>query len=372
MKKIITLLIFIAVLCCGCLQTETGVYEETVPIRADAVLASVAEGMENFIIDNYDAYFWYMDDEEYNTLMEDYYGEYSGIGVTMIFSKEDEYPLIASVNKDSPAQEAGITVGEYIKEVNGESVSGWSSELVASKIKGKAGTEVILTMIGTDGSERQVSITRRTIENYTAEERPIEDYPQIAYIAISSFSENTPAEFKALWQEINAEREIEGLIIDLRDNGGGSFPACLALAGYFIPEGEILVYQQTKNGMTHEVSEGGLSIDVPVVILQNEFSASASEVFLGAMLDYDRAVSVGMQSYGKGITQTIVTLLSGHGYRYTSSMYYTPSMFSLHGIGIAPDYEVYLSADCSYNDIYDANYEKDNQLAKAIELLTAQ
>ncbi|MBQ9992805.1 MAG: PDZ domain-containing protein [Firmicutes bacterium] len=373
MKKLLSLFLISAVLCCGCMQVETGTFTEEVPsLDAAAVLTSIEEGMDVFIDENFDAYFWYMNDEEYTALMDDYYGEYSGIGVTMMFSLEMEYPLITSVNKDSPAFEAGIQVGESIVAVNGEDVAGWSSDVVASKIKGEAGTDVVVTIRSEEGAERQLTLTRRKLSAYSVEERLIDDYPQLAYIAINSFTDKTDEEFAAEWKRITAERDIKGLIIDLRNNGGGTLSACVNLAANFLNYGDPVLYQKTSDGTYAETARGGLGIELPVVILQNEYSASASEVFLGAMLDHKKAVSVGTTSYGKGITQTIITLLSGRGYRYTASLYYTPSMFSLHGVGITPTYELELSEACTSQAFYDADYKLDNQLAKAIELLTTE
>lgn len=356
-------------LLCGCMDIESGAYEKQGNIAAVQVLATAETGMDSFFAENADDYFWYMNEKEYADLMESYYGEYDGIGITMLAVKDKSYPLITAVSRNSPAKEQGLKVGEYIKSVNGEDIADWSLDDISDKVRGKAGTEVIITVEDTEGKERQVRLTRRKIENYSVETRELEGYPQIAYIAISTFSENTPGEFRELWQELLKERKIEGLIIDLRDNSGGSFPASINLASYFIPKGEPVVYQKTRKGLIYEESKGSMSISQPVIILQNGYSASASEVFIGAMHDYEIASTVGELSYGKGITQTIISMLSGNGYRYTASMYYTPNMFSLHGVGLTPDYEIPINEECGYEDIIAADYSKDNQLAKAIELL---
>ncbi|MCL2817292.1 MAG: S41 family peptidase [Clostridiales bacterium] len=348
-------------------QPETG--EKGRPIDAAFVARAVDEALAVMIEENFDAYAWYLTAEEYQRMQEDIEGSFGGIGVYMNILPGEEYPLIVSVMSGQPAEKAGVLAGDRIIAVDRQDVAGQGTEAVSAKVRGEKGTVVTLLLLGEDGKEREVRITRQEIQAVSVTGREIPGHPNIAYIAISSFTYNTPGEFRDVFEKMTRERQIDALIIDLRNNPGGSLSACLDIASLFVPKNGTLITMKTANGPVSEKSGGGRKITIPVVCLQNGGSASASEVLTGALLDHGIAVSVGEKSYGKGITQQVVPLKNKRALRYTNSKYLTPSGFSLHGVGLSPTYEVVLNPGVGLADIEKADPAVDNQLAKAIEVL---
>ncbi|MEG1500733.1 MAG: S41 family peptidase, partial [Clostridiales bacterium] len=265
-----------------------------------------------------------------------------------------------------PAQKGGLLPGDILISVDDEDTASLSSMAVSEKVKGKIGSKVKL---GIERKKQKMSftLTREKIELETVRGMILENHPQIAYLAIGEFSENTAQEFINIYNDLQKKHGFKGLIIDLRDNGGGSLGASVDLASYFVPKNEVVVWQKKKDGLFNSKSEDG-RLALPVVCLQNESSASASEVFLGAMKDYDLAETIGKKTFGKGITQSIYQVRSGGALRYTESHYFTPNKYDLHGKGIPPDIEIDNPAKFIY-DVYKPDPVQDKQLKKAIDVL---
>ena len=368
---IAALLLMAALTAVGCVSIEQVSEKDNTVVISDmgTINAALSLSVTQYISENHDAYAKYLPRPEFNKMIEDYEGEFGGIGIYMGFYPDEPYPVIMDVMEGEPAELAGVVAGDKIITVNGADMAGVESDKVSSAVRGAVGTTVELTLEGEDGKHRTVSIKRKIIHSVTVRSTEITGHPEIAYISILSFSESTPNDFLDIFNKLNLEHLRSAMIIDLRGNGGGSFPASLRIAGFFVPKGNTLVWVKTSDGLANEVS-GGKLINLPVICLQNGGSASASEVLLGALIDNDCAVSVGTQSYGKGITQSVSPLLSSAGIRYTNGKYFTPDMTDLHGVGLSPTHEVSLNEDATGADI--GNPEIDNQLAKAISLLTEQ
>ena len=338
-------LLISAALLSGCAQ-QLGSVEVRLPNAAAlaADLEAAALDVLEFVFDEYAIYFT---PEQFQRLMEDFQGSFAGIGIQML-QNEDGYTFVASVMPYHPALAAGVEDGDLIIIVDGENMVGLPIDNVLSRIRGEEGTDVEITFRRetADGSyEYTVIITRAIIESTSVSGQLLPAYPGLAYVRIYAWSEQTPREFTRLFNDLNQEhydlhngQNISGLILDLRSNGGGSFNAAITLAQFFIPDGLPIVWEKTFGGYLYHRSEGGGQLaDIAVVCLQNGFTASASEVFIGALRDHGIAEIVGDTSFGKGVTQVLLPLVHGGGLRYTQSRYFTPNHFDLHNQGLAPD-----------------------------------
>lgn len=290
--------------------------------------------------------------EEYEVFKEDLKGEYTGIGV-LIGLRNDRVEILM-VFKNSPAYEAKLPVHSYIVEVDGINVEGKSVDEVANMVRGKEGTYVDLKVVK-DGETLSFRILRKKIVAETVMFNYLSD--DIGYIRILTFTDSTPAETKNAFNNL---KDIKGLILDLRDNPGGLLSSLNQVAKYFVPEG-ILFYSETK-GFRKEFKSLGPGIKIPLVVLINENTASASEILSGAIKDRKVGVLVGQKTYGKGLIQTIFNLSDGYGLVLTTERYLTPNLFALDKKGIEPDINVEYKLDENESNL-------DSQLKKGIEIL---
>lgn len=303
-----------------------------------------------------DVYTGYYTPEEYASFMESSNGSYSGIGAML--SQDYSTGIISVVRafEGSPAAEAGMQAGDLLYMVEGEEVTGKDLSLVVTDLKGVEGTEVhISTLRGTEVME--LTLVRRNIQVPTVESRMIDE--RIGYIAITEFDDVTDEQFMEALDTLESQG-MEDLIIDLRDNGGGLVDVTCAILDRLLPEG-LIVYTEDKYGNRQEESsdaENYFSGDMAVLVNGN--SASASEIFAGAVKDYGVGTLIGTQTFGKGIVQSLFPLSDGSAIKITVSRYYTPAGNNIHEVGITPD--IVLEAD--------GNEEEDNQLQKAIEVLS--
>jgi len=350
----------------GCFAQETGSNYQGESIDPYVFSSSINEDVPNFLAERFDNYSAYFTEQEFNDLVDDYLGYYSGVGIYM--TQDTNNTIVFGVMRGQPAAEAGIQTGDIILAVDGKSVAGMDMDMVASLVKGQEDTEVTLRVIHPVGTQEDITITRRTIEVKSVEGCFLEDYPGIAYISIYDFTENTPIEFTQVYQDLLKKGEIKGIILDLRNNGGGSLGASLNIASAFVPKGQVVFWQKKSDSTDSYTSKDGSMSNIPVVALQNGGSASASEVLIGALRDNGIAQTVGEKTYGKGITQAIISLDSGAALRYTESRYLTPNKYDLNGKGLEPDYQVSLS-NMVASDIYSLDPAKDAQLKKAIEVM---
>lgn len=316
----------------------------------------IYQGLMDAVGDPYTNYF---DAEDFATFMEQTTGAYYGIGAYVAQDVERNYPKVNSPIPGSPAEEVGLRPNDIIYEVDGVSTYGMDLDKVVSLIKGEEGTTVNIT-IYRDGEYLDVEVMRRQVEIPTVEQRMIGD--DIAYIRIVEFDDVTPGQFKEALQT-SRSKGMKGLILDLRGNPGGSVNAVVDIARMLLPEG-LIVYTEDKHGKREEYScDGKNEFDLPMVVLVDGNSASASELLSGAIQDYQKGTLVGTTTFGKGIVQQMLTLRDGSAIKITISSYYTPGGRNIHGIGIEPDVECPFDGKAYYDNGY------DNQLEKAREVL---
>lgn len=313
-----------------------------------------------------DPYSVYMTEEEFTRSMEDISGVYSGIGV-IVTPGEDNLITVVSPIEDTPGERAGIKTGDKIVMVNGVEYFGDTMDEAVKVMKGKPNTDVKLTIVRADKEGKnetlELSITREEIRLETVKSDVIEN--NIGYIKITSFDEITYEDFKAQLNQLVTSK-AEGLIIDLRNNPGGLLNICADIADELLGKGTI-VYTETKAGEREYLNSDKGMVNLPMVVLVNEGSASASEIMAGAIKDHNRGEIIGTTTFGKGVVQRIKPLKDGSGLKLTVSEYFTPNGINIHGIGIEPDIVVELNENVER--IGPDNLSEDNQLQKAIEVL---
>ncbi len=312
-----------------------------------------------------DPYTIYMGKEVARQFMEDVDQEdYSGVGLYITKAVDDDFVSVSSVIAESPAEKGNILSGDKIIRINGEELIGMTAEQVAAKMKGKEGTTVDLTVEKIDGKVVEVTLTRGVIKRETVSGTMLDN--KVAYIRITQFALNTYDEFVQYFNDF-AEKGMAHLVIDLRNNPGGYVDTATRIADCFVEKGDI-VYTVNRQGQRRHFAATPGSTKVPMVILVNGASASASEIFAGAMMDYDLATIVGQQTYGKGVTQMPFQFMDGSLMNITDSVYYTPGGKSLDGTGITPDVVVEITPE-ENQQIQEGKPETDRQLQKAIEIL---
>ena len=296
----------------------------------------------------------YMDKDLYTKLMEHTEGAFGGIGVTMGF-KDDKVTII-SVLEGTPGEKAGLLAGDEIMAVDGTSVAEMQPEEVVLGIRGEVGTQVALTIHREGQEDTDYQLTRDTIHVPSVKGLKLEG-TDLGYIRIASFAENTGKEFKEEFKKVKDEG-ARGLVIDLRQNPGGLITSCVEVAREVVPKGTI-VSVVDKNGAKEEYASELEASQIPIVVLMDGGSASASEILAGALQDTGAGKVVGVQSYGKGSVQIVVPLMNEDGLKLTVAKYYTPSGRSIDGTGITPDVEAALVPESGV----------DSQLEKAKEVL---
>jgi carboxyl-terminal processing protease len=337
-----------------------------------------------------DPYSQFLDPDSYNELKVETEGEFGGLGVEITI-KDDLLTIISPID-DTPAYRAGLQAGDRVVKIDGQITRGITLLEAVKKLRGKPGTDVALTILREGENElKDVTITRAIIKFQSVREAKIlEDH--IGYIRLSDFRENTPKDLSAAIAQLKADG-VDGLVLDLRNNPGGLLDVAVSVAEQFLDRRQIIVTTKgrlrNQNLEFRSSSDGSLN-GIPMVVLINEGSASASEIVAGAIQDHHRGVVMGMKSHGKGSVQTVFPLKDGSALRLTTSKWFTPAGRPIHGQGITPDVEVPFerpaeskekSAEEAAEEVFDrveANDPSaepsgkpslDNQLARAVDLL---
>lgn len=312
--------------------------------------------LKNVISSIGDPYTEVLNPQETQALQEEVKGEYSGIGVIIEIEEKENLPQIITVFPDTPAEKAGLLKGDFIKEINGEDISGFSLEEASLKIKGKNGTQVNLKIIR-DGKVLDFTLTRAQI-NIPLVKTSYIDEGNIGYLHIYMFSEHLNSEVKNAINEFK-DRKVKGIILDLRDNPGGLLSECISVASNFIPSG-VLVWVKDRSEKVEPINITGNKFELPLVVLINEGSASASEILASAIKSYKIGTLIGKKTFGKGLIQKMYDLGSGYSLKVTIQEYLASDKTPINKIGVLPDIEV-------END--EENPDLDLQLKKAIEVL---
>ena len=350
------------------IETKLGIVQANIDadylgeIDENKILESTVKGYVAGLGDEYSEYFTKEELEEYK--INNIEGAYVGIGVYIIQDVENNAIRVIAPISESPAEEAGIRPGDYIVKIDGEEVNGEDIEEASNKMKGEEGSKVKLQILR--GEETiDLEVERKNVKVNHVESEIYED--KIGYLKIASFDENCSVEFEAKLEELQS-KNIESLIIDLRNNGGGIVDEALAIADLFTDKDATLLITKDKEG-NEEVrkSKTDKKLDLPVIVLTNENTASASELLVGVLKDYNIATSVGTVTFGKGVIQELLTLPDESGLKITTNEYYTPNGNKINKIGIEPDEKVELPDE--YKNVLNVPKDKDTQLNKAIELL---
>ena len=315
-----------------------------------------------------DPYTRYIDADEYKEMKNEGNEQYGGIGVHVTFDENTNGILVLSVMPNSPAYEGGVLSGDIITKVGDTIVTKDNYQDCVNAMKGDEGTQVTI-VIKREGQSEDItkSLTRKKIVANNVESKIIDN--NIGYIRILEFENNVAEQFKEQYNDLKA-KNITGLVIDLRDNPGGLVSETVDIANSMLPKGEI-VKLVDKNGKEKVYSSDGKNeINIPLVVLVNDRSASASEILSSAIKDSKKGVLVGNKTYGKGIVQTVMPLDSDGALSVTTAKYYTASGVEIHKKGIEPNYTIDLPDDVK-NSLY-VPYDKDTQLKKGIELINTQ
>jgi len=297
----------------------------------------------------------YLDKEDLEAIKQATESTYSGVGI--VLGKRDSSAEVVSAVSGQPAAEAGIQSGDLIKAVDGVETSKLTLEETSKRIRGEADSIVVLTIVH-DGVTKDYNIVRKRITLPTVEGKMLGS--NIGYIRISQFAELTGSDFKKTYLELQ-EKGMKKLILDLRNNPGGLVTTARDVADYILPSGD-LVSIKSRIGKTEVYESQGLGSNIPLVVLINKGSASASEIIAGAVQDREAGTIIGTNSYGKGTVQTVIPALDNEGVKITIAKYHTPKDRVIDGIGINPDIEVVLTDTDRQSGI-------DSQLNKALEII---
>lgn len=311
-----------------------------------------------------DKYSAYMTADEYEQNLLDAKGSISGIGIVVNLTDENEIKIV-EVNQEGPAKEAGMKVDDVITAIDGKNVSEMEYADAVKLVRGETGTDVTLT-VQRGTQQLDFTITREEIISKTVTSRMLEN--DIAYIRITGFKENTSYQYNVELKKC-LEDGAKAVIFDLRNNGGGLVSACSECLDPLLPEGDIAIAEY-KDGSSEVICKSdSIELNLTMAVLVNENSASAAELFAASLRDFDKAVLVGKNTFGKGIMQNTYNLDNGGGLRLTVAKYRTVKSECYHGVGLAPDYEVDMPEKYSQTAIEDIPESEDTQLQKAIEIM---
>ena len=331
-------------------------------IDENKILDETVKGYVEGLDDEYSEYFTKEELDEYKT--NNIEGQYVGVGLYIVQDTEKNAIRVLAPIKGSPAEAAGILSGDYIVKIDDESFTGEQLTEASNKMKGIEGTTVKIQVLRGDETKDFI-VERKSVRVNPIESNVYDD--NIGYIKISSFDEGCSAEFEEKLNDLKS-KNIQSLIIDLRNNGGGIVDEATAIADLFTDKNSTLLITKDKAGNEDiTYAQKDKAIDVPIIVLTNENTASASEILAGALKDNNVARIVGTTTFGKGVIQELLTMKDGSGLKLTTSEYYTPNRNKINKVGIEPDEKVELPDE--YKNAITVPQDQDTQLNKAIELL---
>jgi len=333
----------------------------------DVDQADVIDSAINGVLQSLDPYSAYMSPELFKEMQTDTRGEFGGLGIEI--GMEAGVVKVISPIDDTPAEKAGIKAGDYIVKIGKEQVQGKSLMEAVKLMRGPVGTSIDLTVRRKNEKKPlEFKITRKIIEVKSVNSEIIGDKKDLGYIRLKSFNENSDKQILMSIRKFEKNSKIKGYVVDLRNNPGGLLTQAINITDFFLNDGEIVSTKGRKVSETRKffARKGDETKGKPLVILINNGSASASEIFAGALKDHKRAIILGESSYGKGSVQSIIPLRNGGGMRLTISKYYLPSGKSISDVGVTPDIFVE-----EIGDDFKMNSKKDNQLNYAIKLFNS-
>jgi len=333
----------------------------------DVDQAEVMDSAINGVLQSLDPYSAYMSPELFKEMQTDTRGEFGGLGIEI--GMEGGVVKVISPIDDTPAEEAGIKAGDYIVKIGKDQVQGKSLMEAVKLMRGPVGTSIDLTIRRKNVKKPlEFKITRKIIQVQSVSSEIISKEKNIGYIRLKSFNENSDNQFLKSIKKFEKNSKIKSYIIDLRNNPGGLLTQAINITDFFLDDGEIVSTKGRNISETRKffARRGDEIKGKPIIILINNGSASASEIFAGALKDHKRAIILGENSYGKGSVQSIIPLRNGGGMRLTISKYYLPSGKSISEVGVTPDILVEEGGD-----EFKIRSEKDNQLNYAIKLFNS-
>ncbi len=325
-------------------------------VDTDSMVEGAVKGLVESLDDPYSTY---LEPQTFKQLTEQIHGSFGGLGI--LVGIEDEYLKVVRPYEGTPAERAGILEGDIITHIDNKDVKGVGLDTAISLMRGPVGTKVKLT-IQRDHVPQPLEFTlvREEIRLPTVEGKVLPENKDIGYILLAQFTENTPVELSETLDKLKKQK-IKGLILDLRNNPGGELQAAVRVADQFIAEGPI-VHIDYKTGRDQTFKADKLSLNLPLVVLQNEHTASAAEILAGAIKDHGVGKLVGTTTFGKGVVQTLFPLDNGAGLKLTTARYLTPNRYDINKRGIQPDVKVQMPE----------NAASDVQLEKAVEIIEKQ
>ncbi|SEF60112.1 carboxyl-terminal processing protease [Caloramator fervidus] len=310
-----------------------------------------------------DPYTVYLDKKQFEELLTQTRGTYGGVGI-VVGEKDGKLTVVAPI-EGSPAEKAGIRSGDIILKVDGKEITARDIDKAVTMMRGKEGTKVVLTIYREGKGVKNYELIRDVIVLKTVKNKVLSD--NIGYIRISSFDENTFKEFENAIDELQ-KKNIKGLVLDLRDNPGGLLEASVNIADMLLPQGTI-VYTIDNNGKKEVWKSDSKNIGIPLVVLVNEGSASASEILAGAIRDFKAGTLIGTKTFGKGLVQNVIDLKDGTGVKVTIARYYTPKGECIQGKGIIPDIIYDMPKELKDKEV---SIDNDPQIKKALEILKSK
>ena len=378
MKKIFVISIFFVNLLLSPVYSKSDLYEKIdlfgevlENIKKDYVddvdQAEMMDSAINGVLQSLDPYSAYMSPELFKEMQTDTRGEFGGLGIEI--GMESGVVKVISPIDDTPAAKAGIKAGDYIVKIGNEQVQGKSLLEAVKLMRGPVGTSIDLTIRRKNVKKPlDFKIVRKIIEVQSVSSNTIGEKKNLGYIRLKSFNENSDKQFLKSVKEFEKNQKMKGYVLDLRNNPGGLLQQAINITDFFLEDGEIVSTKGKKISETRKffARKGDEIKGKPIIVLINNGSASASEIFAGALKDHKRAIILGENSYGKGSVQSIIPLRNGGGMRLTISKYYLPSGKSISEVGVTPDILVE-----EKGEDFLINSEKDNQLNYAIKLFNS-